>query len=305
MKITLDLTDLVARGALSAAEAERLKGLAIRDAGSLGVNIILSFGVVAVVTAAFVILPSALTAIALGAVLMVLGFTLNASKSDTWQVLARTCIVIGTLLLWGGISAYVGTSPISVGIGSLGIAVVAVFAQSGLLAALAVMGLGGAASTGFGEVDWWIFSPRPTVTIGVFAVLSLALLFVSTRLQPKYERLAIIAARTSVLVVCLAFLFASVAGDGNLNREFFAIAFALLLVATLVWAVRVDRRWVVNTAAVFGALHFFVQWFFYLGANPFSVLAGGILLIAFGLGLRAFNQRLAKGGTAAAAPSSP
>jgi hypothetical protein len=139
----------------------------------------------------------------------------------------------------------------------------------------------------------------------VFALLSLTLLFASTRLSPIYERLAIIAARTAVLVVCMAFLFASVAGDGNLNREFFAIIFAVLLVAGVVWAVRVDRRWVVNTAAVFGALHFFVQWFFYLGANPFSVLGGGLLLIGFGLGLRAFNQRMGQGVTPAAGSSSP
>ena len=54
-----------------------------------------------------------------------------------------------------------------------------------------------------------------------------------------------------------------------------------------------------NAAAIFGALHFYTQWFEFLGANPFSVLAGGILLIGFGLGLRWFNGRFNR----AAAPA--
>ncbi|MEQ1770986.1 MAG: hypothetical protein ABL879_14220 [Devosia sp.] len=291
MKVTLDLTELVSRGALTAAEAEKLKGLADTQSSTLGINIILSFGVVAIVAAAGVLFPHPLTAIGFGAALMIGGFLGIFSPTDTWRLLARTCLTIGALLFWGGVAFYAGTSPLSVGLMSLGISAVAVVARSGLLSGLAVLGLGGAASTGLGESEWWIFSPRPTVTIVVFGVLSLALLFASTRLPAVYERLAIIAARTSVLVVCLALIFASVFGDGSINREFFAIAFALLLIACVVWAVRVDRRWVINTAAIFGAIHFFIQWFMYLGANPFSVLLGGILLIAFGLGLRSVNQR--------------
>ena len=45
-----------------------------------------------------------------------------------------------------------------------------------------------------------------------------------------------------------------------------------------------------NTAAVFGALHFYTQWFEMLGPSPFSILGGGLLLIGFGLALRAFNR---------------
>ena len=52
-----------------------------------------------------------------------------------------------------------------------------------------------------------------------------------------------------------------------------------------------NRRWVVNAAAVFGAIHFYTQWFEYLGPNPLSVLGGGILLIGFGFALRWFNTK--------------
>jgi hypothetical protein len=179
----------------------------------------------------------------------------------------------------------------------------AVLARSGLLMALSVFGLGTAVSSGAGQLSaGWneLVSPRPTVSIVVFSVLALGLLFVSTRLPAVYERLAIIAARTAALVVNLAFLWASIFGDSNFSRETFAIAWAVLLLAAAAWAIRVDRRWVINTAAVFGAVHFFVQWFFYLGANALSVLGGGVLMIAFGMGLFAFNRR--RGQPAEAAP---
>ena len=44
MKITLDLSKLVEEGKLTATEAERLKGLAKHDTGSLGINILIGFG---------------------------------------------------------------------------------------------------------------------------------------------------------------------------------------------------------------------------------------------------------------------
>ena len=74
---------------------------------------------------------------------------------------------------------------------------------------------------------------------------------------------------------------------------------AVLLVGVGLWGVLSNRRWVVNAAAVFGAIHFYTQWFEYLGANPFSVLGGGILLIGFGLALRWFNVKFNKAPAAA------
>ncbi len=293
MKVTLDLTDLVAKGKITQEEAGRLKNLADRDAGSLGVNVILSFGVIAIVTAAHVLVPTPATAVALGAILLAGGLAATFLQSEAWGLLARTCVAIGALVFSGGLTFYVGNSAPVIAVLSLGMAVIAVIARSGLIAALSVLGFGLAISRGAGEITegWDAVAPRPTITIVVFAVLALGLLFASMRLPSAYERLAIIAARTSVLVVNLGFLFGSIFGDGNLSREIYAVVWAVLLIAAAAWAVRVDRRWVINTAAIFGAIHFFVQWFFYLGANPLSVLGGGVLMIAFGMGLYAFNRR--------------
>ena len=73
----------------------------------------------------------------------------------------------------------------------------------------------------------------------------------------------------------------------------FSIAWALALIATGVWAVRVNRRWLVNIVAVFGAIHFYTQWFEKLGASPLSVLLGGVIMLVIALALWSFNKRTA------------
>ena len=56
MKITLDLSKLVEEGKLTPADAERLKALAKHDTGSLGINILIGFGVIAVAAGAVTLL---------------------------------------------------------------------------------------------------------------------------------------------------------------------------------------------------------------------------------------------------------
>jgi iron complex transport system permease protein len=105
MKITLDLTDLLARGELSQAEADRLKALATKDAGSLGANILIGFGIVVVALGAGALIPSAVTAIAIGAILFSLGLALTVTAGRQWAVLGQICLVLGALALAGGIVA--------------------------------------------------------------------------------------------------------------------------------------------------------------------------------------------------------
>ncbi len=63
-----------------------------------------------------------------------------------------------------------------------------------------------------------------------------------------------------------------------------------MLIVTGLWAIRANRRWVVDAAAVFGAVHFFIQWFATLGPSPLSIVGGGLLLVGFGFAIRWFNR---------------
>jgi hypothetical protein len=290
MKVTLDLTELVARGQLTAAEAERLKGLAIAETGALGTNIFLAFGASAIAIGLGALFPTALTAIVIGAVLFGGGLALQLSGGTRWQLFAQVCLTIGTLALSGGLSLLSeGSLPVHLAI-SVGVGAAAVLARSGLLASLAVIAFAatiGAATSYQGDIFW-----QPALSIALLAAMTLALYFASLRLPPAYERLAIIGARVAILMLNFGFLIGSLFGDSavNLPAMAFSIVWAIALVVTGLWAIRANRRWVVNAAAVFGAIHFFIQWFMALGPSALSILGGGALLIVFGFLIAAFNR---------------
>jgi hypothetical protein len=295
MKITLDLTDLVSRGQLTPAEAERLKGLASQNAGTLGINIILAFGVIAVAAGAGVLVPSAYTAIILGAVLLAGGHALILARSEGWGLLAQVCATAGALLVGGGMLYLYQDSREALAAVTIGVALAAIATRSGLLAAVTMLGIAAllGSETGYLHALYMIAVPEPGLNVGVFSLLALALYVASLRLPPAYERLAIIAARTSVLLVNVAFLVGSLWGDQRLQIPpmGFVIAWAVVLAAVGAWGVMVNRPWVVNAAATFGAIHFYTQFFERLGANPLTLLLGGILLVAFGMALWSFNRR--------------
>ena len=71
----------------------------------------------------------------------------------------------------------------------------------------------------------------------------------------------------------------------------FGIAWAVVLVAAMIWAMRAGRPWLLNAVAVFGAIHFYTQWFERLGATPASVLAAGVALLLAALLLRRLNRK--------------
>jgi iron complex transport system permease protein len=149
------------------------------------------------------------------------------------------------------------------------------------------------------------------LTIVLFSVLAFVAYNLSHRLSADYERLALAAVRTSLLLVNFGFWIGSLWGDPlmllrgmssrNANAYFindtvisanaFSIAWALVLVGAAVWAARANRRWLVNVAAAFGAIHFYTQWFERLGATPASVLLGGLAMLLIAFALWNFNRR--------------
>lgn len=302
MKVTLDLTDLVSRGEITKDEADRLAKLGARDTGSLGSNILLGFGTVAVALGGGFLFPTAQSVIVIGAILFVIGLGLIINKQVRWALFAQICITIGALGIVGGIS-YLSDGNMYVNLAlAAGLAGAAFAAPSALLGSLAVLQFSIAlgAGTAYWHGGYFTWVEQPTLTIAVLAVMAIALTYVATRLPSAYERVALIMARTGVLIINLAFLIGSIFGDQKIDwdvdteRLAYSAVWAVLLIGVGLWGVMSNRRWVVNAAAVFGAIHFYTQWFEYLGPNPFSVLGGGILLIGFGLALRWFNVKFNK-----------
>lgn len=296
MKVMLDLTDLVARGELTPQQAQRLSQFAIRDSASLGSNILLSFGLVAVALGAGALMPTPQTAIVIGAMFFATGLSLIVGRVARWQLFSQMCVTLGTLAIVGGVMVLTGNSIEVNLLIALGLAVAAALARSGLLAALAILQLTAALGSGtaYWHATYAVWVERPALTIAVLSAVTLGLYLVSLRLPAGLERVALIGARTCILMVNLAFLVGSLFGDRLLGwpDTAFTLVWAIALLAIGIWGAWVNRRWVVNAAAVFGALHFYTQWFELLGASALSLLGGGVLLILFGLALRWLNERL-------------
>ncbi len=317
MKIVLDLSDLVERGQLTTAEAARLRSLAASNASTFGINLLVGFGLVAVVAGVGALVPTITTAIVLGAVLAVAGFALQASVPKTWDLLAHFCVVVGSLSFCGGLIALDDGALRAVLFAVVALTALGVLVNSGLLVALAVLAVGIAlgSSTDYSHAFYALSVEQPALTILVFAVIAFAAMIVSLRVPARHERLALIAARVAVIAVNFGFWVGSLFGDNfgrvrawleanpalvndhsgaGIPAGAFAAGWAIALVAVGAWALRENRMWVVNVVAVFGAIDFYTQWFERLGADPVAVLGAGILTLAVALALWRFNRSRAE-----------
>jgi iron complex transport system permease protein len=314
MKVTLDLTRLLEQGKISQAEFEKLGALSAHDTGSLAFNILIGFGVAAVSVGAVALVPTPPTAVMVGAAVLAFGLVLVLARLEQWALLAQICLCVGALIFAGGIVVIDEGSLRALLLVTAVFTAAAIAARSGLLMVAAVLALASCigARTGYWHATYALSITEPTLTVVLFSLLALATYQLSKRLKSDFERLALMAARTCVFLVNLGFWIGSLWGD-RLNRVrslgdvfslpdadaaaielppwLFSVGWALALVATGIWATRAGRRWVVNVVAVFGAIHFYTQWFDKLGPTPISFLLGGLLMLAFALGLWGFNRR--------------
>jgi iron complex transport system permease protein len=305
MKVTLDLAALREAGHIDQAEFDKLAALGAKATGSLAFNILIGFGVVAVSGAALALVPYPMMAAVLGVSLAGAGLALLFSATTQWQVLANICLLAGMLMLSGGLVFLLEGSTLAFTLVTLMLAGTAVAARSGLMAACAVLALGSAlgARSGYFHATYMLRIDEPTLTIVTFSAVALALYYVSKIERAQLSHVAIIGARTAIILVNFGFWIGSLWGDKlefsataapaeavRISATAFTIGWALALIGVAVWGVHANRRWVVNVATIFGAIHFYTQWFERLGATPISVLIAGLLALGLALGLRYFNK---------------
>lgn len=302
MKVTLDLDALLAEGKITPEEYAKFNSFSIQATGNLAFNILVGFGVIAVSGASLALIPSPMTAIIVGLIILVLGLGLLQSGLTQWSLLSNMCVLVGALMFGGGALLFSRGSIGGLLLVTILYGMAGIVARSGLLVTLSVLTLSTVigARTGYMHAMYSLRITEPSLTIGIFGLLAIGLYQLSKFLPSDFERLAIIAARTSVFMVNFGFWIGSLWGDRSFDPEklviipasLFVLGWAVALLATGVWAWQQNRRWLLNTVAVFGGIHFYTQWFEHWHLSPDSVLLAGLLALGFAIGLRAVNTAM-------------
>jgi hypothetical protein len=306
MKVVLDIDKLLADGQITAGEYDRFKTMSLQETGSLAFNILIGFGVIATAGGALGLLHSSPMAIALGTLLAIVGLTLTLKRADQWELLGNMLLTVGSVAAAGGVVSWTEGSVIGFLIVTILCTGAAIIARSILLSIMATLSLSATvgAMTAYGHATYALTIQQPAVTVVLFGLLAWAAYHVSKNLIPEYERIAIAISRTSLFMVNLGFWVGSLWGDSLWPQKnnwtirsaavipdwVFAIAWAIGLIIAGIWAVRANKRWVVNLLAVFGAIHFYTQYFERLGATPGSILVAGLMAIAIAYGIVWYNK---------------
>jgi len=307
MKITLDIDKLLQEGKIDREDYEMLKGFALEETTSLALNILLGFGVIAVAGGMLALLASSVASIAIGIGVAALGVYLGLYYPRRWKALSGISILIGSLMFGGGLIVLTEGSVAGFAIVTAVYITVGIAVRNSLMMVLSAFSLLASmgAMTGYYHASYFVAVEYPLLTIAVFSFLGIGSYFASLRLSSDYERLALVFARACLFIVNMGFWIGSLWGDDLFARRdylqayenpavpdwIFVIVWAAALIIVGVWAAKNNRRWVLNLAAVFGAIHFYTQWFERLGATPGSIVIAGIIAIGIALVLFKINQQ--------------
>ena len=306
MKITIDIDKLLAEERINGEEYIRLKTFATEDTGSLAFNILISFGVIAAALGALALVPSYANAIALGFLLAGTGIFFQLNYRQTWGLLGTIQLLLGSLMASGGILALTQGSVE----GFLWVAVLClvggVLAKRTLLIIIATLAFSATvgAMAAYGYASYFLVIRQPLITVILFSLLGWGMYYLAQRLPIDYQHLAIACSRTSLFLVNFGFWVGSLWGDSLWYQQdswsfgsgeiipdwFFVIAWAIALVLTGIWAVQHNRRWAVNTLSVFGAIHFYTQYFERLGASPSTLLIAGLIALGIAIAIAKYNR---------------
>src|SRR5271165_6184027 len=282
IKIVLDVTRLVREGKLTPEQAEELKALASRDIGILAINILMSFGSIAVAAGILALSPTFATGAAIGFALVASGLAVSFGAGERWSLLGTASTVIGALLLSGGVIGALDAGFTGLAFTAILLLGLAVVSRNSLLMALVPLALAGAlgSSTGYFHATYMLIVTEPTITIVFVALLwgdhageSWAVGGMeSWTAREAWEKAAL-----------------------HVPGWVFTTAWAVLVIGVGIWAARANRRWVVTMAATFGAINFYTQWFERLGAEPWAIIVAGLTIVGIAVGLWRYNTAHAGG----------
>ena len=308
MKIVLNIKELLVEGKINQAEYDKLLSLSKNETGSLALNLLIGFGIIMVCVGVITLTQSFSTSLIMGLLTFLIGLFIQFKGTKEWSVLSSCCSISGVLIFIGGmniwlIDAILSESvflPLAMNVEILTTFILiasSVFLTSNILAALSILSIAQitGAGTDYFMASYTIWVSSPVVTIVLFSALAFFLYYLSRSTLSRYENILITGSRTSVLVTNFGFWVGSLFGGGKevgVSPQLMSIAWALALIVFAVWGWRANRRWVVTVASIFGAIHFYTQWFTILEMEPALVVISGVIAIGIGIGIKRLDSTM-------------
>ena len=298
---------MLEEGKINQAEYDKLLALSKNQTGSLALNLLIGFGIIMVCVGVITLTQSASTALIMGLLTFLIGLLIKFKGTKEWSVLSSCCSISGVLIFIGGMNIWLMEAilsesvflPLAMNVEILTTFILiasSVFLTSNTLAALSILSIAQitGAGTDYFMASYIIWVSSPVVTIVLFSALAFFLYYLSRSTLSRYENILITGSRTSVLVANFGFWVGSLFGGGDLevSSELISMAWALSLIGFAVWGWRANRRWVVIVSSIFGAIHFYTQWFTILEMEPASVVIGGVIAIGIGIGIKRIDSTM-------------
>jgi iron complex transport system permease protein len=231
MKALVDISKLEAEGTITPQQAVQIRRAAAADTGTLAINVIATIGAFAVVAGLLAMRPTSVQVAVIGLGLTFAGVLIRKHRAAQLGFLGSSLVVIGAALLAAGLvlkcsdvaprtSGFLfacPTTPKWYGhmvlflVASAWLLAVGALAQNGLLVVLSAFALAGAlgSSTGYFHATYMLMMTEPTILSCFLLCWPLRLILVSNCVGPAYERLGIIAARMSLVLVNFGFWIGS------------------------------------------------------------------------------------------------
>jgi hypothetical protein len=304
MRVILDLDQLLQDNKITTEQANYFKQLAIKESGSTAINLLLALGAIAVALGVFALNFNYVAGFLIGVVFIIAGFYIGHFYKEQWSVLGSTLNLIGSFFLAGSLLMLSGDQLSTFLIIAILFIAIGFATPNRLLVALSPVAIAAAlgASTYYGHAMYALAVTQPTHTIILFSVLAFIVFLLGQKLT-QYTAYCNIFSRVCIILVNFGFWVGSLWGDTlrkvtdasvyqapQISPMVFSVVWALALIFLGAWAAKEGRRFVFNTVAVFASIHFYTQWFEYLGMQPVSVLLAGCLMIVIALALWKYNK---------------
>lgn len=317
-KTTLNLKQLLDEGIISQEEAEKLTAHSENKSNSSILrNLMIVFGTICIVGSLLSLLPNPDTVGFVSLAILGGAYYLYYNNDDqSWRYVAQSIGFLGTI----GATYWILTVTDLLNIGRLpqsntftlwllisGILSFVTFTlHNKVLAALFSFSLAQFIGTCiFGKLEnvFIFLSKGQSTAILIYGLVTLLAYIIAPRLKGIYDNLFTIIGNTSFFFANLAFWAGSVFGekidrkilkydDGSyfqtapsthINENLFIVGWIITLLLTLWWGSQRGVSYITNISIVFLVIHFFTQYFIFIGSSALGMLIGGILLFATAL----------------------